>query len=240
MAFLSGQKSRVIAGDFHFSPVTAQWSHESPVDTLDTSTIVDTAKQFIVGQNMSTFTMSGWLDVDATADAHFDQMNDWKSATAAEALSIAPNGFALSSEVVLIGALESKFTVGSQVADKATFSLDAQTDGQTDFGVSLKDLAAVTGNTNGSSNDNAASSAGGGVGHLHVTAFTGFTNIVVKVQHSTDNFSGSVVDLVTFTTVTGLTQQRSAVTGTVNRYLRYVVTVTGSGSATFQVSFARR
>uniref|UniRef100_UPI003BB56F59 hypothetical protein n=1 Tax=Thermoanaerobacterium sp. DL9XJH110 TaxID=3386643 RepID=UPI003BB56F59 len=86
--------------------------------------------------------------------------------------------------------------------------------------------AAASADGNGTTVDNAASSSNGAVAHLHVTGFTGLSNAVIKVTHSTDNFSSSDVDLITFSTVSGLTSQRSTVTGTVNRYVRVEVDVT--------------
>lgn len=239
MGFVSAHKSRVLAGDFNFSPVTAQVAADWPSDMLDTTVINDTAKAFIVGQDTSTFALSGWLDVDATANLHFDQMNDWKAATAAEPVSFAPNGFGLGELVHMAGALEASFSTGSQVADKVTFSLNAQTDGATDIGYSLKDLAAVTVDTDGTGVDyTTVTTTSGGAAHLHVTAFSGFTSAVVTVADSADNVSFATIG--TFTTVTGLTQQRLVISGTVRRYIRYSVDVTGTGSVTFQVSFARR
>jgi hypothetical protein len=78
---------------------------------------------------------------------------------------------------------------------------------------------------------------------VHVTVNTRSTTSVVKIAHSADN--STFADLVTFTTVGigATTSERSLVaTGTtVNRYLRAVNTLAaGSGSITYQVSFARR
>ena len=112
--------------------------------------------------------------------------------------------------------------------------------GRVDNGVLLHILEAETIDEDGASVDNAASSANGGAGVLQVTAFSGLTSAVIKVQHSTDNFSGSIVDLITFATVTSApTAERIAVAGTVNRYTRYTLDVTGTGSITFLVGFAR-
>ena len=99
------------------------------------------------------------------------------------------------------------------------------------------DLAAITSDTNGTAVDNAAGTTNGGTGVVHVTAFSGFSGGVFKVQHSTDNSSWS--DLITFTTVAGKTSERVTVSGTVNRYLRFFTDVTGTGSVTVQGSFAR-
>lgn len=240
MAFVSGQRARALLGDYNFSVVTAQVSAPWQSDMLDVTTIADSAKAFIPGLDMSTATMSGWLDsAGAGSDGHFDQLADYKAAAAAEPFTFGYQGLALGDPVIMLGVNAASVEFGSQVADRVTYSLNMQTDGITDFGYSLKDLAAVTVDTNGSSLDNSASSVLGGAAHLHVTAYSGLTNAVVKVQHSTDNFGASIVDLVTFSTVTGITSQRSTVTGTVNRYLRYTVDVTGTGSITFAVAFAR-
>ena len=103
-------------------------------------------------------------------------------------------------------------------------------------GVLLHVLGADSTSTNGSSVDNAASSANGGRANLHVTAATG-TGGTIKIQHSTNN--STWVDLVTFTASTAASCQTSAVTGTVNRYLRCISTINATSSVTFVAGFAR-
>lgn len=89
---------------------------------------------------------------------------------------------------------------------------------------------------NGSTFDGSALSSNGGRANLHVTAATG-TGGIIKVQHSTN---GSVwVDLITFTTTSTTTAETKTVTGTVNRYLRYISTINATSSLTFVVGFAR-
>lgn len=87
------------------------------------------------------------------------------------------------------------------------------------------------GDTESSSVDNSASSSGGATADLHVPAIDlgGYTNVVVKVRHSTDNVTFS--DLITFTAVTAVGAERKTVAGTVNRYLAMSWTWTGSGSS---------
>jgi hypothetical protein len=238
MAFSAGFKSRVLAGDFHLSTVTTDWTTAWSADQLDTTVLTSAGvKEFIIGQDTSTFSVSGWLDTSGASNGHLDQMNDWKAATA-EPVTIAPRGLALGSEVVMVNGLEASFTTGSQVAELVSYALEGQTDGATEFGVSLHDLGAETADGNGTAVDNAASSAGGGVGHLHVTAYSGLTSIQVAIQHSSDNSIWA--DLIAFTSSTAAGSQRSTVTGTVNRYVRAEWDATGTGSATFAVSFARR
>ena len=135
------------------------------------------------------------------------------------------------------------YEVSSPVGDVVSVSYDAQSDGGIDQGVSLAALASVSATTTGSSHDNSASSANGGVAQLHVTANTWSANTTLKVQHSADNSTWA--DLATFTVVatTVKTSERVIVTSgtTVNRYLRAVATLSaGTGAITYQISFARR
>jgi hypothetical protein len=83
-----------------------------------------------------------------------------------------------------------------------------------------------------------ASSENGGVGYLHVTAFSGITNVVVKIQHSVDDIT--YADLVTFATVTAVGRERLAVAGAVDGYLAVDGNITGAGSVTVFVGFCRK
>lgn len=238
MAFSPGHKSRLLAGDYHYSTVTTDWSTGHTVEMLDTTVLTSGGvRTFIPGQDTSTFSVSGLLDTDGAANGHLDQMNDWKAASP-EPVTVAPRGLTVGSECVMANALEASFTTSAAIADRVLFALECQTDGYTDFGVILHDLEAETADGNETSVDNAASSAGGGAGQLHVTAFSGLTSMQVAIQHSTDDAVWA--DLIAFTASTAAEHQRSTVSGTVNRYLRAEWDATGTGSCTFAVAFARR
>ena len=81
-----------------------------------------------------------------------------------------------------------------------------------------------------------AASASGGVGHLHVTEFSG-TDATITIEDSSDDIAfGS---LVAFTQVTGLTSEKVEVpTGEVLEYVHVALTGTFS-TITFVVGFAR-
>lgn len=74
---------------------------------------------------------------------------------------------------------------------------------------------------------------------LHVIAYSGFTNVVIKVQSDDSGAFGSATDRITFTTVTGLTSQFASVAGNFSTETHHRVNwdVTGSGSITFVVAF---
>lgn len=108
-------------------------------------------------------------------------------------------------------------------------------------------VAVNTSGSTGTGNDGSyvlASTVNGGVAYQQVSAYSGFTQVVGKVRHSTDD--STYVDLVTFTAVTAgpgdvNASQRSVVAAgtTVNRYLKHTGTVTGSGSITPFAGFVR-
>lgn len=114
------------------------------------------------------------------------------------------------------------------------------TAGAVDEGVILLPLGAKIANWTGTTVDSLALSANGGAAYLEVTAYSGFTGVIVKVQHSDDDAIWA--DLATFTNVTAAPNAQRVVVAsgvTVNRYLRSVGTVTGSGSLTLMSGFAR-
>jgi len=83
-----------------------------------------------------------------------------------------------------------------------------------------------------------ANTVTGGVGYLQVSDYSGFTQVVVKIRSSADDIT--YADLITFTTVTAAPfADRQTVAGTVDRYLCVTGTVTGSGTLTPFVGFAR-
>jgi hypothetical protein len=158
-------------------------------------------------------------------------------------VTLAVSGTTLGNRVALLQAKTTSYEVSSPVGDVVSVSYDAQADGGIDYGVSLAALGAVVATTSGTAVDNAASSANGGLAQLHVTANSWNANATFKVQHSADNSTWA--DLATFTVVatTVTTSERVAVSAgtTVNRYLRAQVTLAaGTGSITYQTSFARR
>jgi hypothetical protein len=102
----------------------------------------------------------------------------------------------------------------------------------------LQVLEAKTADWNQASVDNSASSANGGSGYMQCTAGSGFSAFEGKIQHSADDSSWA--DLITFTSsVSDPYAERSTVTGTVNRYLRFTGNVTGSGTITIFAGFSR-
>lgn len=228
----AGFKTRVLLGDFSLSPKLTDISLPISIEMLDVTTFGDDGvKRYIPGEQSSEASLTGFIDLDT-----FTDLAAWTTATP---LTYAPFGLSLGSQVQLVSTLRGSFEPGSPVAGVTSFDISATTDGFTDFGVSLHDLSAVTAGENGTAQNNGAATANGGVGQLHVTAYSGLTNATVTIEDSANGSSGWAT-IATFSTITAVTGERVEITGAVRQYLRYVVAVTGTGSVTFQCSFARR
>lgn len=240
MAFTASKDSRVAVGLINMSGYARGYSVSKPTEMLDTTVLTSTSKQFIPGQNSGNFSLDMLLDVDPTSNGQFDVLIDWTQASPYP-ITFCPVGFSVGSMAILINGLQTDLTTQAAVGAVVTASATGQGTGATDYGVMLEDFTAVTIDGNGTARDNGAATANGGVAHLHVSAFSGLTNNVVTIEHSVDGSTSWAV-LVTFATYTGVTSERVEVAAgtTVRRHLRVVDNVTGSGSTTRAVAFARR
>ena len=231
MSFKPGFKSRTLLGDFSLSSKLNQVSFPGTTDMHEVTTQADNGvKRFIPGQSTSTATLTGFADPDAVTDSVA-----W---TTAQPLTFGQEGIAHSSPVMMVDALKSSLEVGSPVGGVVSFDLGAQTDGYTNLGVSLHDLTAETADSSSAAYDGGAASTAGGYAHLHVTAFSGFSGVVVTVEGSANGTTGWAT-LGTFATVAAVTGERIALAASMHRYLRATWDVTGTGSITFAVAAAR-
>jgi hypothetical protein len=240
MAMKTAQASRVAVGLLNASGYTKGYSLTAQTAALDTTVLTDTAKTFIVGQDESSGSLDMLFDTVGTAALQFDAFKSQK-ATGPYPLTLCPDGFGVGQIAVMVNAHLGNFTGASSVSDLVTCSAAFQSTGNFDVGLVVENFTAITADTTGTARDQAAGTTNGGVAHIHVTAFSGLTNNACSIEHSVDGSTGWAT-LASFTTYTGLTSQRVEVAAgtTVRRYLRVVDDVTGTGSTTRFVSFARR
>lgn len=232
MAVLA-QKTRLLVGDFALAAHSASVSAPFAVDVHDVTVFTDGQnRSFIPSRQSSTFAVSGFYSTAAHAD-----LSSWKS-DGATPITYGISGFSIGSEAWLVNGIETSFTTTAATTDSSKFELAAQTDGSTSLlGVILHDLGAETADGSAASVDGGAASSGGAVAHLHVTAFSGLSGAVITVEDSANDSAWAVIG--TFTTVAGLTSERLAIAGTVRRYTRVTVDVTGTGSVTYAAALAR-
>lgn len=230
------KNSRVLVNSAHLSGDIRGWRLEHRRSYGEVTNLLNDGDTWIPGLLAGAVGLTGNFNSGA---GNITAVLDTAAAADAGLLTtIAPEGLTVATLALMSEGNVSARSVDSQVKDAVSMNVEGTPNDGVDIGVLLHGLTAETADGNGTGIDNAASSAGGGVGNVHVTAYSGLTSIVIKVQHSTDNSAWA--DLITFTTVTGTTWQRSTVTGTVNRYVRAFWDVTGSGSCTFLLAFARR
>jgi hypothetical protein len=201
----------------------------------------------VLGDTWHEHTSTGLKRAELTQSGFYDDASDGINAALAGSLGTTnPVCYTVEGNTVgkhfvgLTGAYNGKYqrlaSLGAIHRANAIYTVT----GQVDEGIILHALGAETidGDTTGASSvDNGASSAGGGVAYLHVVAYSGFSSVVFKVQHDTDDSGYS--DLITFTTVTGITSERATTAVTVNRHLAAHWNVTGTGSVTFMIGFKR-
>lgn len=105
----------------------------------------------------------------------------------------------------------------------------------------LHPLSAETETSQDTSRDGTAASNYGCVAYLICTAYSGLTNITVKLEHSDDDSSFS--ELAAFTQLTAVGSEEVSVAagaGSVKQYVRAAWTASGTGSATFFVAWHRK
>lgn len=238
MSFVDASAGRVLINQRHLSGSISGWEFTASRNYSTVTSILDLGYRSIPGQATGGFSLSGMFnsatgDIDATISAAAGVDNGLVS-------TICPTGLTIG-QPALISVLDLEdYKITSAVGNAVNIAVTGSPDDGTDIGVLLHALSAETADGSATGVDNAAGTTNGGVGTVHATAYAGLTSAIITIDHSTDNSSWST--LLTFTTLTSIGYERKLVAaGTiVNRYLRATVDVTGAGSITYAVAFARR
>ena len=239
--FRHGKITTVLTDDFDLSNFLNNATVSQSVDTPETTTFGSSDRSYIVGHNEGTISFEGFFDgTTASADSIFHAA---LGNTTDKVVTVSTDSTSIGGRAVLAASASTSYEISSPLTDVVSVSAEAIADGGLDSGVWLVCQTAVSTTTNTTGVDNAASSANGGVAHLHVTTNARTATTVIAVQHSADNSTWA--DLVVFGTValSGLDSERVEVASgtTVNRYLRTRTTIaTGTGAITRSVAFSRR
>jgi hypothetical protein len=235
MAFVHGRNGAVLFQGCDLSSFFNSYDVGQTADTAETTTFGNSSKTYIGGQRDGTISVAGLFD--GSEDAVDEQLAAALAIADAPVLTIGMEGTALGKRAKLALVLETSYQVTGSVGDAVQTSSEFQVTGGIANGVFLHALSAETGTVNGTAVDGGASSANGWMANLHVTGVDNLTGATIKVQHSADD--DTYTDLGTFDVVDGITSQQISGTGTVNRYVRCIISsMTGDG-VTFTVAFAR-
>ena len=239
--FRHGKITPVLTDDFDLSNFLNNATVSQSVDTPETTTFGSSDRSYIVGHNEGTISFEGFFD--GTTDSADSIFHAALGNTTDKVVTVSTDSTSIGGRAVLAASASTSYEISSPLTDVVSVSAEAIADGGLDSGVWLVCQTAVSTTTNTTGVDNAASSANGGVAHLHVTTNARTATTVIAVQHSADNSTWA--DLVVFGTValSGKDSERVEVASgtTVNRYLRTRTTIaTGTGAITRSVAFSRR
>lgn len=244
MAFSHGSKAQYLIKGFNSTGFLSDVSQSGSIDTAETSTLGTTDKQYIAGLVDSSYSLSGNLDYNLTDDTQ--TFVYWCESLVGKIVPVIymPQSGLQGATCYMANSVLSSHNVKTGVGDKATVDLEFQNTAVSGRGlrrgITLKALAAETTSTNTTAIDNTTPTTFGGQVILSISAASGTSpTLAAKVQHSTDN--STWVDLISFTSATGRGGEYKTVSGTVNRYVRALWTIggTGSPSFTFHVAWKR-
>lgn len=152
------------------------------------------------------------------------------------AISILDEGNTLGAKALVASAKATSYQVTNTVSDTVAVSAEFQVDGSGAFRGQVLAPLAVRGNNSASAAlDNGVSTNNGLVCNIHMLNNAAITQ--VKIQHSSDGSTWADI-FASYQTVNVKFAQSGATVGTVNRYLRTLVTT--SGSPQILVTAARR
>jgi hypothetical protein len=231
MAFAHGRSTDGVY--YHTQDLTAystDWSVDLTGDVEETTTFGNApSRTYIRGLNSGSGSVSGLYD-NAADQVLFDSLSDGT----VDAFTIIPETQAIGGRVYAGGGLDTSFSSSSSVGGVTSWSLDVQGTGFSG-GRLLNTSTALTTTGANSSYDSGASSANGGVAVFHFVT-DDVTTMTCAIQDSSDDAAFNNVDEQTFTTVTSVA---TVVTGTIDRYLRFNVSVFTGTSAVVIASFVR-
>jgi len=239
MPFQHGSKATVYANGYDLTGYLKNFSTSGQADVRDITVFGKTAKEYIAGLKDATLSAEGLLD--GATDA-IDQV----LAAALGGASIVWNWYPQGDAVVGgdgygFDAIETNYEIETPVDDVAVINVEAQSKVGRERVKSLHPLGQESASGSSTVLDNGAATTNGGVAYLQVPAIAGTApTLDVKIQHSADNVT--YTDLIVFAQVAvSRKAERKAVTGTVNRYVKAVWTLTGTGPvSTFHVAFGRK
>jgi len=234
MAAVHGKGTSVLVDEFDLSAYFNQVNASRQIQAVNTTTFGNDDKNYIAGVESGSMSIQGLWDGSASAA---DEVLD--SAIAAESVvTVCIDGYdAIGNKAVMMKGENVSYQIRSTTTDAVRIVAGGTADGGVrTSGVVLQPLEAETTTVDNTSYDSGASSSVGGMGHLHVTAFSG-TSGTLALEHSANDSTWAT--LIEFDSVTGVGAQHKLATGTVNRYLRFAITADSFTSLTCAASFAR-
>jgi len=233
MAKIHGRNTDIYFEEFDLNADMNNVVIDTSIDTAEVTSFGDTYKEFVEG-------VAGFgLSIDAfwngASDA-FDEESFTEIAGSPVIVSVFPESDTIGNKGYSGHMIINGHSINAPVGGAVTLSVSGE--GHQELSrVTVLDKDTMTADGQSASTDFGAAGSSKITGYLHVTAFSGFSNVDIAIQESSDNGAGDAwADAVNFTAVTGVTSERKQSTSAGERYLRVDVDVTGTGSITFLVA----
>lgn len=257
--FRSGKGAKLLFNNADLSPILQDVTVDGQAAALKATCFGNDDEVYVAGLRDGMVKYAGLFDGTALStastastgalDARF---NSALAASTQPIVTYGPEGDTLGRRARMWRQETVEYAAMSPVSDLVKVSAAGQMSGRQDSGVWLHALAARTSTSSTFASVDSgydAGTTGGGVAHLHVTADSTLTSVVVKVQHSSAESASTAswADLITFSgfdeSTAALAAQRSTVSGTVKRRTRTIISTFTGGTAktaAIAVAFARR
>lgn len=246
--FKHGKNAKVALGDLNATSYLNEASLTATSETAQTSVFGDGVTKYVLGLRDGTVSLSGFFE--GTTGAIDDILSGFLGVDDAANFMVLPTGDAdgPGSRAWFGKGDLTSYETSSPVSDVVSVTAEIQADSGVNSGVFLRaagtdaafDTTGAGAIENSASVNNTASTSDGGVGQVHVMNNDLNGTCDVKIQDSSDDATWA--DLITFTQVAAgdESSEQVEVTGTVDQYIRSVVTTGGStGTAEVAVAFKR-
>lgn len=244
MAFIHGKYTKVLFGDADLSQYFNSTSRTTNVEQADATTYGRGHKAYLAGVQDGALSLGGLFDGDAGAID--EKLSGILGTTGINPVTVllTTGAPAVNDRVFLASAVATSYNVSSPVSDIVSANSEFVTSAGIHSGRLLHPGTAITATGNGTSVDLGAlpaSSPRGWVANLHVLdTNTMDDDVTFTIEDSANNSTWA--SLGSFTAVAAgdpSGQSIELIPDVVNRYVRVVRTVAGTGSITAYVSFAR-
>lgn len=225
---------------YKLTPLSTEVTPAIEYETIEAGAYNSPVKQYICGRGEGSIDFNGLFDSTATGASHeaLKVAGIDKVAGIAYGNNAAPaQGDIACGMPVHQASYNVSADLGGTIAAKAALKSIGT---PLEWGVLLANLTGVSADGNTASIDDGASSANGAAAYLFVSGVSAGDTVQVKVQDSPDDSTWA--DLITFTADgSAIDGERAEVSGSVDRYVRVLYDVTGTGvDIDFAVVFCRK
>lgn len=222
-------------------PLT-DYSVSAEAEELETTNLNNTARSYITGFMNGSLDLSGVWDYDQTnLNKLHNILTSAMVGRTENIVTISLGTFASGTTAILLNAIETSNDLDAEATTLIIMQASFRATSGIGFGKALFNAEVDTTTTDGTSVDNAAASANGGLFQVHYQNGAGTEDLTAKIQHSTNNSTWVDLGTITVNNITGFGASSLDIAAgtTVNRYIRAQIGV-AQGALNVQAAFARR